>query len=139
MAVYDVDGRAIGGGGGQPIPVKNSSQMEDQSKIYLYVGSESGFSYGHWYTYTDGNWVDSGLYAIGEKGDPGEVPDNIVLYDDSGSGTSTAEAIPLVDTNGVTWYLGVDTSGVPFVGDTNNQVVWVPTQSSYASGDEVSY
>jgi hypothetical protein len=70
---------------------------------------------------------------------PGVIPANMVLYDDSGPGPSAAETIPLVDTNGVTWYLGVDTSGVPFVGDTNNQVVWVPTQSSYASGDEVSY
>ncbi len=63
---------------------------------------------------------------------------NWVLYDET-LPDETAEPVAVVDTNGTTWYLGVDTNGVPFVGNTNNEVVWVPTESEYANGDEVRY
>lgn len=41
------------------------SEMVDDTKIYVYVGSESGYNYGHWYYYDDTNeeWVDGGEYT----------------------------------------------------------------------------
>ena len=41
------------------------SEMVDDTKIYVYVGSETGYNYGHWYYYDDTNeeWVDGGEYT----------------------------------------------------------------------------
>lgn len=39
------------------------SAMTDQSKIYVYTGSESGYNNGHWYYYKSGSgWTDGGTY-----------------------------------------------------------------------------
>lgn len=41
------------------------SEMVDDTKIYVYVGSETGYNYGHWYYYDDVNeeWADGGEYT----------------------------------------------------------------------------
>lgn len=41
------------------------SEMVDDTKIYVYVGSETGYNYGHWYYYDDTNeeWADGGEYT----------------------------------------------------------------------------
>lgn len=41
------------------------SEMVDDTKIYVYVGSETGYNYGHWYYYDDTNeeWADGGIYT----------------------------------------------------------------------------
>lgn len=41
------------------------SKMVDDTKIYVYVGSETGYNYGHWYYYDDINeeWADGGEYT----------------------------------------------------------------------------
>ena len=36
--------------------------MTDQTKVYVYVGSESGMSSGHWYYYNGTAWADGGVY-----------------------------------------------------------------------------
>lgn len=44
---------------------KTVSEMVDDTRVYVYVGNESGYNYGHWYYYDDTNeqWVDGGLYT----------------------------------------------------------------------------
>lgn len=44
---------------------RTASEMVDDTKIYVYVGNESGYNYGHWYYYDDVNeqWVDGGTYT----------------------------------------------------------------------------
>ena len=49
--------------GGAPTPAATVSDMVDTSKIYLYTGSESGYTAGHWYYYSDGAWTDGGAYG----------------------------------------------------------------------------
>lgn len=41
------------------------SEMVDDTRVYVYVGSETGYNYGHWYYYDDTNeqWVDGGTYT----------------------------------------------------------------------------
>ena len=51
------------GSGGQPTPVTLASDMTDTSKIYLYTGSESGYSAGHIYYHNGSAWVDGGQYG----------------------------------------------------------------------------
>lgn len=44
---------------------KTVSEMVDDTRVYVYVGSETGYNYGHWYYYDDTNeqWVDGGIYT----------------------------------------------------------------------------
>lgn len=47
---------------GSPLRAFSVSDMNDASKIYVYVGNESGYINGNWY-YNDGNsWVSGGVY-----------------------------------------------------------------------------
>jgi len=54
----------IEAGGSAPTPVSRASNMTDTSKVYLYIGSESGYNAGHWYYYNGSEWVDGGQYAV---------------------------------------------------------------------------
>lgn len=47
---------------GSPMTAATASAMTNTSKIYVYVGAESGYSYGHWYYYNGSAWVDGGIY-----------------------------------------------------------------------------
>lgn len=49
--------------GGAPTPAATVSEMVDTTKIYLYTGSETGYTAGHWYYYSGGQWVDGGRYG----------------------------------------------------------------------------
>ena len=44
---------------------KTVSEMVDDTRVYVYVGNETGYNYGHWYYYDDTNeqWVDGGVYT----------------------------------------------------------------------------
>ena len=44
---------------------KTVSEMVDDTRVYVYVGNETGYNYGHWYYYDDTNdqWVDGGIYT----------------------------------------------------------------------------
>ena len=47
---------------GHPFTANTSSDMTDQTKVYVYTGTTSGsFVNGHWYYYNNG-WVDGGVY-----------------------------------------------------------------------------
>lgn len=58
---YDVGG----GSGGQPTPVSTAAAMVDHDVIYLYTGSESGYTAGHLYYWDGSTWVDGGSYGGG--------------------------------------------------------------------------
>lgn len=55
---------AGGGTGGQPIVVPLANQMEDTKAVYLYVGEETGYTYGDWYYWNGVAWVSGGAYGI---------------------------------------------------------------------------
>ena len=63
---YDFAGS--GGEGGQPTPITLASQMVDTNVIYLYLGSESGYSYGYVYAYVNNAWTKTTLYGKGQDG-----------------------------------------------------------------------
>ena len=47
---------------GSPLVAKTTNEMEDKNKIYVYTGTESGYTKGNWY-YNDGSsWVSGGVY-----------------------------------------------------------------------------
>ena len=47
---------------GAPRAAITASDMEDTSLIYVYTGSESGYTNGNWYYYDGTAWVSGGIY-----------------------------------------------------------------------------
>lgn len=95
-----------GADGGTPIPVLRSADMVDQSSVYLYLGSEEGLIYSHWYCYLDDVWTDCGTYAEkGQDGQPGSDGEDgqdgfSPIATVSKEGTTTT--ITVTDKNGTT-------------------------------------
>ena len=47
---------------GSPLVANTASAMTDQTKIYVYTGSETGYTAGQWYYYNGTAWADGGVY-----------------------------------------------------------------------------
>lgn len=47
---------------GAPLVASTVSEMTDHDRIYVYVGSESGYTSGNWYYYNGSSWVSGGIY-----------------------------------------------------------------------------
>lgn len=47
---------------GAPLSASTAAAMIDTSKIYVYTGSESGYTAGNWYYYNGSTWVSGGVY-----------------------------------------------------------------------------
>ena len=64
------------GAGGQPTVATSVSAMADHNTIYLYTGSESGYTNGHIYYWNGSAWTDGGAYGGGSSsGGPGLTDD----------------------------------------------------------------
>ena len=47
---------------GSPLVAALKADMTDHDKIYVYTGSESGMTSGHWYYWNGSAWADGGVY-----------------------------------------------------------------------------
>lgn len=47
---------------GHPFIASTASAMTDTTKVYVYTGSESGYTFGNWYYYDGSSWVSGGAY-----------------------------------------------------------------------------
>ena len=47
---------------GSPLTAEFAADMTDTSKIYVYVGSETGYINGNWYYYDGSAWQSGGIY-----------------------------------------------------------------------------
>ena len=47
---------------GAPTTAATASQMSDTGKIYVYTGSESGYTFGNWYYWDGTKWASGGVY-----------------------------------------------------------------------------
>ena len=45
-----------------PNIANTAADMVDHDKVYVYQGSESGYTAGHWYAYRNNTWRDCGVY-----------------------------------------------------------------------------
>ena len=50
-------------GNGSPTPVATVAEMTDESAVYLYMGSETGYTAGNWYYYDGSAWTSGGTYG----------------------------------------------------------------------------
>ena len=57
--IYDAAARA---GIGSPLMAATVADMTDNTKIYVYTGSESGYTFGNWYYFNGTAWVSGGVY-----------------------------------------------------------------------------
>ena len=48
---------------GSPAPVSTVAEMTDESAVYLYTGSETGYTAGNWYFYNGSAWTSGGQYG----------------------------------------------------------------------------
>ena len=48
---------------GSPAPVETVAEMTDESAVYLYTGSETGYTAGNWYYYNGTAWTSGGVYG----------------------------------------------------------------------------
>lgn len=111
-----------GDSGGSPVPVASAADMTDEGKTYLYLGSEDGYAFAHWYYY-DGEWKDSGVYG---QGAAGFSPTATV--EKNGSTTT----ITITDQNGTT------TANVEDGTESHTKVVFMPVayyENDNSSGD----
>jgi hypothetical protein len=46
-----------------PLSADTVADMTEESAIYVYTGSETGYTYGNWYYYDGTEWVSGGTYA----------------------------------------------------------------------------
>lgn len=47
---------------GSPLTASTASAMTDKTKVYVYTGSETGYTAGHWYYWDGSAWTDGGVY-----------------------------------------------------------------------------
>ena len=47
---------------GSPLVAATAAAMTDTNKVYVYTGSETGYTAGNWYHYDGTNWVSGGVY-----------------------------------------------------------------------------
>lgn len=47
---------------GSPLTAQTVAGMTDHTRVYVYTGSESGYTAGHWYFWNGSAWTDGGIY-----------------------------------------------------------------------------
>lgn len=47
---------------GSPLTASTVAGMTDTTRVYVYTGSETGYTSGHWYYYNGSAWTDGGTY-----------------------------------------------------------------------------
>lgn len=133
---------------GTPMSAGTAVDMVDESAIYVYTGSETGYTYGNWYYYDGTEWVSGGAYAStalvtdptlsqsGQAADAKVVGDAlasldaelIVLRTFSNTGTDKAvwatNAVNLSADSDYYFclisYAGVNTEGLQYIVDVRN-------------------
>lgn len=57
--------QALGLASGHATTANNAADMTDTTRIYVYTGSETGYTAGNWYYYDGSAWVSGGQYTDG--------------------------------------------------------------------------
>ena len=100
-----------------PMAVHYAAEFTDKNKIYVYVGSEAGYTYGHWYYFDTGTnlWTDGGAFGA-------------YSMDSAFSATSVNGLENRVITNALGWGGSLKTSGRDSIVDAINSIISDPTR-----------
>lgn len=69
-------------GYGYPFTAANAAAMTDTAKIYVYTGSETGYTNGNWYYWNGTAWVSGGVYNATALETSISLPSYILLGND---------------------------------------------------------
>lgn len=58
----ETDVAALQAAVGSPLVAATAAGMTDTTKIYVYTGSETGYTAGNWYFYNGSAWISGGVY-----------------------------------------------------------------------------
>lgn len=62
QSVFDAEIAKFNAKVGSPLVATTASAMTDTTKIYVYTGSETGYTSGNWYYYNGSAWTSGGVY-----------------------------------------------------------------------------
>ena len=65
---------------GSPLIANTIAEMVDITKVYVYTGSETGYTNGNWYSYNGTSWVSGGVYNSQGIGDGTITPVKASFY-----------------------------------------------------------
>lgn len=87
MEAYVEDARSVAYG--SPLTASTAAAMTDQTKVYVYTGTETGYTAGHWYFWNGTEWHDGGVYnAVAVQTDK-----TLSVADKAADGKATGEAL----------------------------------------------
>lgn len=78
-------GYAVGG----PNVASTVSAMTDTSKVYVYTGSETGYTAGNWYYYNGSAWVSGGVYQAAAV----ETDTTLTMPEEPADAKATGDAV----------------------------------------------
>ena len=109
---------------GSPTPVSTVAEMTDESAVYLYTGSETGYTAGNWYYYDGIEWTSGGTYG-------GAVTDTTLSISGAAADAeAVGEALQDLDDR-------ITSIGFDIIVDANGNATLV--RSDMVNTEEVSY
>lgn len=115
QGLVELQGLAYG-----PLVAATAADMTDQTKVYVYTGSEAGYVAGNWYYYNGSSWVSGGVYnAVAVSTDK-----TLSISDKAADAKETGKAINAVDAelkNEIISQNGYVANKLPFYIDSNNK------------------
>ena len=98
---------------GSPLVAATAADMTDTTKVYVYTGSETGYTNGDWYYYDGSAWADGGVYnstafttdttlAISGQAADAQAVGNALAAMDAATGAESGKAL-LADTVSKIW------------------------------------
>lgn len=110
---------------GSPLVAHTAEEMAEQNRVYVYTGSETGYTSGHWYYYNGTEWADGGVYNAvvvdtdttlsisGKAADAKETGDQITELKSGLNGVNNLESSTLSPA----WSQGTISSGTDVISD----------------------
>ena len=135
---------------GSPFIAQTAAQMTDKTRVYVYVGSESGYTKGNWYYHNGSKWISGGVYnsqgvdtdknldVEGKAADAKATGDRLSSITEDLVATQKAYLVNPKITNNlyvnaegtIIGYDGWDLADIPVLGG-DKIIIYSPTDSKY--------
>ncbi|MDP4147434.1 MAG: hypothetical protein Q8936_23700 [Bacillota bacterium] len=100
-----VDTKVAGAVSGAPIAVSLVANMTDHTRNYVYTGTESGYTAGHWYFWNGSAWADGGTYQSTGIQDQSVTPKGTTFFNRNSNNIAALSDVQNNTINGITYYV----------------------------------